>query len=336
MRGLRLLACAVVPSVFVGVVASRARAESFVFSPDASTCGLPLDVMPDAGEVPANLPRIVVTGTAYPRLVSHETGEDVPGAAILAGPPGMLIQLTEPLVVGQTYDVVRDDCPEGTPPVASYTAVEARPLPTTLGVLSVGELRSYYTVPGRRERYYFTDVTLTPDASMEPWLDAYDWWAETDTHRTGQRSLRAGLTVQFDVPCVAGGTATLDLVGHAAVIPGPADLSTPELAAMFTCDDDVIVDSMTGVPLTPEEIEELERLANTDAPVDLFDAGVGGSPDAAGPSIDGGSAMMPTEPDTNGNCSASPSRRSSPMWVLLSIFGMLLVRRRPSTRARRD
>jgi hypothetical protein len=310
------------------MVSSVARAESFVFSGDASTCGRALEVMPAAGEVPANLPRIVVIGTAYPRLVNHETGEDVAGAAILSGPPGMLIQLTEPLVVGETYDVVRGDCPEGMPPVASYTAVEAQPLPTTLGMLAVGELRSIYTVPGRRERYYFTEVTLTPDASMAPWLDAYDWWAETDAHRTPERSLRAGLTAQFDVPCVAGGTAVLDLVGHAAVIPGPADLSTPELAATFTCDDDVIVDATTGEPLTPAEIAELEALANTDAHVEFFDAGVAGT-DASGPSIDGGSASMPTEPDTNGNCSASPSRSArAPLWLALSMIGCVITRRR--------
>lgn len=326
MRGLGLLSFLVVPSVVVGI-ASSVRAESAVFHVDASTCGLPLEVMPVAGEIPANLPRIVVIGTGYPRLVSHTTGADVAGTAILAGPPGMLIQLTEPLVVGETYDVVRDDCPAGSPPAATYTAVEARPLPTTLGTLAVGELRSYYTVPGRRERYYFTEVTLTPDASMEPWLDAYDWWAETDAHMAAQRSLRTDLTVQFDVPCVAGGTATLDLVGHAAVIPGPADLSTPELAASFTCDDDVIVDATTGRPLTPEEIAALEALANTDAPVDLSDAGVAAT-DASGPSIDGGSAMMPTDPDTNGNCSASPSRGGSPLWLALSMIGCVITRRR--------
>ncbi len=309
----------------VSTVASAAQAESAVVV-DGSTCGRAREVTPASGEIPANLPRIIVVGTVYPRLVRVSTGEEAP-SAILAGPRGMLVQLTEPLVVGETYELERTECGPDVEPIATYTAVDARPLPTTLGALAVGELRSYYTVPGARERYYFTEVTLTPDASMEPWLDAYDWWVDNGTVLTGERSLRTGLTVQIDVPCVRGGTASLDLIGRAAVIPGPADLSTPTLAAMFTCDDDVIVDAMTGRPLTPAEIEALEALANTDAPVLAFDASAT-APDGGVSSIDGGSSMMPTEPDTNGNCSASPSRASSPMWTTLAVLGMLIVRRR--------
>ncbi len=320
--------CSSVLAVCGSLLASEVRAESFP-GLDAVTCDETATASPSTGEIPANVARFVVSRSPGANLIRVSTGEIVETTRHFSA-SGLLLRPRAPLAIGEQYEIARYDCPTGTPSLAEYTVVAPIDPPVVLGTLSAGQLRAYYRRPGTREIYYFADVSLIPDPSMTPWLDAYDWWLEDGSHASSPRALRDGLTSQIDIRCARGVRTNAHVTGYAQIVPGAVDLGTPELIHTYECDDAILIDPATGEPLTPEEIEELERLADTDAYVVDIDAS---APDAWASSIDGGSATMPTEPDTNGNCGASPSRASSPMWLLLSIFGMLLVRRRHSTRA---
>jgi len=313
---------ALVSSVLAAsLVPTSAFAESAVFSPDTGSCGSPsVAATPVSGEIPANLPRITVSASSALRLVPH-VGSDPVRADVILHPGGTILRLLEPLVVGQSYDLLRDECPGV--PLATYEVVADVPSATALGTLSSAPLRSYYAPPGV-ERYTFTEVTLTPDPSLAPWLDAYDWWLDANGTDLSARSLRS-TTVRVDVSCDPGATVALTATGHAAAIPYemPA-LSTPELTASLVCDDAIVVDPATEEPLTPAEIAERDRIALTDAGSSDPDAGMASGVDAG--SRDGGSSTMPTEPDTNGNCSASPARTSGP-WALLATALALAVGR---------
>lgn len=268
---------------------SVAHAESYAI--DTGNCGLgSLAPTPGAGEIPANLPRIWFPVASDLRLVQRGGPAAAAEVRILAS--GTLLLLTEPLIEGATYDLEQVECPSA-PPVASYSVTAAVPEPTALGTLSL-ELRAYYP-GGRSPRAHFVDVTLARDPSIEPWVDVYDWWIDADHRLTTLRST----LLRVHVDCPAGGSLPYAATGRAGIVPLEETLATAEVTQTFVCDDAVVVDYSTGRALTPAEIEEQERLLTTDAAVGPMDAGLG--------SIDGGSAAMPTEPDTNGGCSASPA-----------------------------
>jgi len=299
--------------MMVGAVPAGALAESAVFAPDTGSCGsLSVAVAPESGTIPANLPRITVSVASSLVLVARGGAGPVP-ADVGIYPSGTILRVREPLVVGQSYDLLRGECP-GLPPLATYEVVADATLPTTLGALSASPLTSYYAPPGV-DRYTFTDVTLARDPSVEPWLDAYDWWLDANGTELSARSLRT-TTVRVDVACDPGATVALSATGHAAPVPydTPA-LSTAELTASLACDGAIVVDPATEEPLTAAEIEERDRLALTDAARTDPDAGMASGVDAG--TRDGGSSTMPTEPDTNGNCSVRPGRASGG-WALLA------------------
>jgi hypothetical protein len=297
------------------LIEGRAHAEAAVAHFDIGTCSDEIALGPSGGELPANHPRIVLFGLSTPYLARRDTGVRV-RASVSTSTLGTVLRLEEPLEVGATYELGRDECP-GPRILAIYTAVEALPAPSAFGTLSVSPLYAYYPRPGSRERVHFVDATLVPDGSMTPWLDAYDWWLDAGVVESPRRSLRTGLTVNHNVRCLRGSTGFASLTGRASVTPGPADLTTPTFTPSFVCDDAIVLDIDTRRPLTAEEIAELERLATIDAAV----------PDAF-VSIDGGSAAMPTEPDTNPNCSAHLAREGTgSLCLVLFAFAFSAVRR---------
>ncbi len=301
------------------LVAEEVRAES-ASGPDASPCTGEISAIPASGTVPANLPRIVVDRPRWLSLVASD-GHFV---RLDASPTttGTVFLLSEALVVGERYEL-RDSCPSSPPVLARYYVAPPVPLPTELGTLRIVSHRAFYVVPPWRDRRTFLEVELVPHESVLPWLDAYDAQLTSDSPRgsiyTEWRSLRDGLTWQVEIPCPRDETHALSLrasAGHVSTHPGPRIEAT--LMDTLRCEDAVVFDYATGRELTPEEVAEIERVASvTD----------GAFPDAAYVSIDGGSATMPTEPDTNGNCSASPSRARSPCWFALSVLGLALLRR---------
>jgi MYXO-CTERM domain-containing protein len=279
----------VVAGLTISPMGAVARAESAP-GPDVGNCGLgSLAPTPSSGEVPANLPRIWFPVASNLRLVQRG-GTAVPAELRMVRAATVLL-LTEPLVEGATYDLEQVECPSGTP-LATYTVGPAVPAPTALGTLSL-EFRAYYP-GGRSPRAHFVDVTLARDPSLEPWIDAYDWWLDAEYQRTTLRST----VMRVQVVCPLGASLPYSATGRAGIVPLDELLSTPEVSETFACDDAVVVDYSTGRALTPAEIEEQERLRSGDAAIVDIDAGG---------SIDGGSATMPTEPDTNGGCSASPA-----------------------------
>ncbi len=308
-------------SIVVSAGPTGALAESVV-APDTSTCGsASVEATPASGEIPANLPRITVSALASLLLIPRGSTESV-GVEVSFHPSGSILRVLEPLVVGQSYELVRADCP-GLPPLATYEVVADATLPSALGTLSASALTSYYAPPGV-DRYTFTDVTLARDPSVEPWLDAYDWWLDANGTALSARSLRS-TTVRVDVACSPGATVALSATGHAAAVPyDTPTLSTAELTMSLACDDAIVVDPATEEPLTAAEIAERDRIALTDAASSDPDAGMAIGVDAG--SADGGSATMPTEPDTNGNCSASAGRASGG-WSILATALLILVGR---------
>lgn len=307
-----------------------AMAESFA-PPDVGSCSDAPRTIPEAGEVPANLPRIEIARPVVAELVQRESRAPVAGASIPVDGARTIFRLDAALEPGEDYELVRTDCPTGRVVLAAYTAAAPAARPLALGTLTAGPLQAYYVTRGRRERYHWVEVTLAPDASITPWLDAYDWWLQTDDETTSPRPLRSGgLTVAVPIPCARGGSAAVTFTGHAAVAGPPPELSTPSLSESYDCEAATVVDADTRRPLTDDEIESLEELALTDAVRGGLDAG---TPDAGPSSIDGGSAEMPTEPDTNGHCSATPGRAGAPGWLALGLGLVGLLRRRPSRRA---
>ena len=310
-------------------------AESFV-PPDANNCDLPVSVSPASGEVPANLPRIDVT----PWVSGLELVRASDASLVAIEARGFdAIYVRELLVEGETYELRRSVCP-GMPVVATYVVTAPAPLPTTLGTLAIGELVGTIE-PGRvPARNYRTEVTLTPDPGMTPWLDFYDWWVDERGAPQPAQSLRS-LVTTVPVPCSPGASIDVAYVGRASEEPFTSRVDTPPATRRFVCAEARIVDAMTGRTLTPAEVAELERMLLVDAATGM-DAGVDASTSPVDTgvtldalrSIDGGDPTMPTEPDTNGNCSCRVASHESPHpWVLVLFAALVLVRRR--RRARR-
>jgi MYXO-CTERM domain-containing protein len=313
-----MLARALALSVLVSgaLLPAMARAESALIV-DVGTCGLgSLEPTPVSGMIAANLPRIFFP--ARSDLALNDAGGIPVPADVRFVPSGTVLVPTTPLTVGERYELVRRECAfEG--PIAVYTAGEAAPEATALGTLSL-ELRAYYP-GGRAPRAHFVDVTLARDPSLEPWLDAYDWWLAS---RSAVLSLRR-TSIQVEVTCE--GSLTFAAEAHAGIIPfEPLPTLSASAEDTFACADAPVVDRDTGRTLTADEIAEIERRAMEP------DAGM---PDAGMGSIDAGRIDMPTEPDTNGNCTASPgaTRTGWPLVLLAVAAALGVARRRRAPRA---
>jgi MYXO-CTERM domain-containing protein len=313
-----MLARALVLLALVGSALQPAMAHAESFPVDIGTCGLgSFEPTPPSGMIPSNIPRIFFPARTNLALV--DGGGTEVSSDVRFIPAGTVLLPLEPLTVGARYELVRRECLfDG--PVASYTVGDALPEATALGSLSL-ELRAHYP-DGRAPRAHFVVVTLDRDPSLEPWLDAYDWWLSSGS--VGAQSLRR-TSIQVDVTC----EGRLAFTADAEAGPAPFD-SLPQLrtSAMdtFACADALVVDRDTGRTLTADEIAEIERRAmEPDA----------GTPDAGMGSIDAGRIDMPTEPDTNGNCAASPgaARTGWPLALLAVAAALARARRRRTPRA---
>jgi hypothetical protein len=311
----------------LSLAAETARAESFVppdATYDASVCmhPPPLDaVTPASGTViPANQPHILVPYGVY-RLIERASGDEIP-TEIRTDVRGYRLALLGPLTEGSEIALQVSVCEGLEGIVATWTVGPAVPVATSLGTLSLSEVRAYYPSLHSEELAYFVSVTLVPDPALAPWQREYVWWLAG-----GSMSTSLDMPLPAHVGCREPvGRAWPQGMGGAVAF--SVELSTPSGEVLVDCTDPPLHESFGGRALTAREIEELLRARAAAAEAGMamdMDAFVA-TPDAGPASIDGGMAAMPTEPDTNGHCAVSAPGRGG-RWAPLLLLGVAIALR---------
>ncbi|GAB4216935.1 MAG: hypothetical protein OHK0013_43960 [Sandaracinaceae bacterium] len=329
----RRLALAAVGAGVMSGLAGTARAESFPSfdaAYDGSVCmhPRPLDsVLPPPGTVvPANLPYFEVPWNAY-RLVDRATGDEIP-TTLRTGPRGYFLLVDGPLPEGGEIGLQVTVCMGTEGILAAWTVGPAITEATSLGTLRFSELRAHYAHAETEELVYFVGVSLVPDPALAPWQAEYAWWLDGDRPEAAPLDREIPTFVSCREP-----EERVEAMGHGGLFPFEVELSTPPQTARVDCTvPPVLYDTFGGRPLTESEIEELarRRAARAEAGVGELDAAV--ASDAGrmdvGP-LDGGSATMPTEPDTNGHCSARGAGRGADRpGLFLALFALAAISRR--------
>ncbi len=287
------------------VFASTAHATTDAAAP--AVCRL-TEPQPAERMIPANLPGFrvfysdVVPMPAELTVSFTHDGVEAPIRVDVDETAYTIVPL-EPLVVGEVYVLeVSSTCSDGRMVSAEYEVIDALPLPTSLGTLTVGPLykaRAYGLV-----RYFSpAELQVTPEALA--WQAFAEMWG---TDNGAERYLRGPIMdEQFDFdhsdcevnPMRVDGEHRYRM--HAATFGSPVFATSNEVVQDIVCADAIWVDWDTRRPLTPEEIEMAER-SSTDA--GMPDAG---TPDAGRRSTpDGGSdASPPIDDASSGGCDCS-------------------------------
>jgi hypothetical protein len=333
-------AVVVTVGTMLGGFAGTARAESFVpfdtSTYDGSVCmhPRPLDaVLPERGTVvPANLPYFEVPWGAY-RLVDRATGDEIP-TTLRTGPRGYFLLVDGPLPEGGEIGLQVTACTGTEGIVATWTVGAAVPEATSLGTLRFSELRAFYVSATSEELWYFVGVSLVPDPALAPWQAEYVWWLDGDRPEAAPLDREIAVTVGCREP-----EGNVEALGRGGLFPFEVELSTPTQMERVDCTaPPVLYDTIGGRRLTAIEIEDLarRRAALAEGGVGELDAAIGSD---AGPmdagAIDGGSATMPTEPDTNGHCSARGAGRGADRsGLVLALLALAAISRRRARRTR--
>ena len=321
---MRLLAIALI----AGLIPATAAAES---PPPACIAGV---VYPTFPTVPANLTGFVLAdgyygGTDGPVIEFYRrSGADNIALSVgLSGPtPGWrgdswVITPTEPLEAGESYLVI-ETCGFGRQQTA-YEVAPAVALPTTLGVTSVTELRSLRRRPGAPLEYFvLVGLDLSAEATAARALyegqhlsdgPDSDLWRPLNEYLSPRR-----------VPIDCGGVPfasprTVTFSHQARQIGLEPSLVSESASVDIDCLDAVRVHPTADRPLTPEEIEEMDRIGDAGPAMDggtVMDGGTGPVP------IDGGLSLG------GGGCSCrSAGRGDAPGWFGLLVFVAVLGRR---------
>lgn len=314
--------------------------------PAAAESGLPPctqgRILPSASTVPANLSSFVLDGYSdwsgprrAPSITLTQTGPagEEPRSLDIApfDAPSERWRLTPvaPLEPGGQYTFTDSSCGSSwtSPFLTVYAVTDPVEPPVELGVTTVSPLRASRYSPGE-PLHYFVDVTFEPTeealaaatlyemVTTQAGLPVLDWRSITPYSQS------------VSIPCseTAGATTSQTFQHRARPIgSGEATLFTEPVAIRFVCDEAVRVDPRDGHPLSPSEIEAMDRM----------DAGVP-RPDGGGdPFMDGGTPDGSTMPDVSGvepvtgcTCRAASSRGGAGGGLALGLALALLLRRR--------
>lgn len=246
----------------------------------------PGEITPAARNVPANLPAFLLVGGAYyevetpiVRLYRRMGVGDVDFALDVASGGGAdlgkwVLTPGDPLVEGGTYVFVDESCPFESRETV-YEVDAAVTLPTVLGVTTVGELRSSRSRPGTPLRYYLP-VTLELSEEAEAARGILQGQRRSEPGTDGRWLPLGHFDERVSVPCELGAMLVppwTSAMSHVAKLYGEEEsLATEPVLVDVVCADAVRVDPYDEHVLSPEEIEEMDRLPPMDAGV--MDGGV--------------------------------------------------------------
>ncbi|UJR85625.1 hypothetical protein [Sandaracinus amylolyticus] len=318
-RGIGLVGAALVLGTWMAWV-SDARA-----SVDAGRCAAP-SISPSPGALPVNVPGFVVTLRGNPmstvRLVRiEEDGTETMLESVVEWlanvPDAVRVVPSVPFEVGVRYGVRAATCqPVGGHGEAlfEYDAIDAVPVPTTLGTVQISPLQRIDSDVG--EPFFFVDTALHPDAGFAPWLGLYmlDFVAESELGTTpstprlpdGPRGLRE----RFAIACGNADPA------FARVAPGA--MTVRVRATSFFDETDVVEASASTTTSCEVSIDV------TPPGVELHDAADGLGLDAGVVAAEGGAGSCACRA-TSG---ARPRALVVASWLVLTLAVVLRGRRR--------
>ncbi|AKF10969.1 hypothetical protein [Sandaracinus amylolyticus] len=299
-------------------------------STDAGVCTAPT-ISPVPGALPVNVPGFVISArggaTSAVELVRiEEDGTETPLDIVVEWlanvTPAMRIVPSAPFEVGVRYVVRVQGCVPGSglgEISFEYVAVDAVPVPATLGTVQISPLRRIESDVG--EPFFFVDTTLVPDTDFAPWLGLYaiDFVAESELGTTPSTPRLAtatrGLLERFAIAC-EGADPTF-----ARVAPGA--MTVRVRATSFFDETDVVEASASTTTACDESIDV------TPPGVVLHDAAVGLGLDAGVAAAEGGAAGSCACRATSGS---RPGTSFAATWLVLGI-AIVLRRERAYSRA---
>lgn len=337
-------------SVVSALAAAPAAAQDGGVPPGECGAGGGWATYVDGSDVPANIPSFRVdifaplSETGVVTLARRTAAGDVPIEAdvtTVAGPDGpagvfhtYVIAPRAPLTVGQSHVFSFSGTCIGTMERV-FGALPAVPLPAPPATVTATLIQ---TVRDGRRDDTFVRVDLELAADVTPWADSLSFDVVVDDAARHELHLPFESTTllrrDLRVYCTPGDVRVSEIaegehdfraeVGGFGVLAPALEVST---TATVDCDERLYIHALTGVPLTPAEIEALgpEPLpceTACDAAILPIDGGVGA--DASAASLDADVEA----PAPSGGCSAAPARASTGAFAAMLVALGALARSR--------